>query len=329
MALDGNNREDLLAAYRTLLQIRAFETTTEDLFLNGRIPGFVHTYIGEEAIAVGVCSALRLDDYIVSTHRGHGHAIAKGVELNGLMAELYGKVTGVCRGRGGSMHVADFSKGVLGANGIVAAGTVIATGAAMSIRHRNSDQVAVCFFGDGGINKGTLHESMNFCATKKLPVIFVCENNQYAQFTSRTRTTSVDDLSQRAIGYGIPGTGINGNDLPAVASTADEAVTRARGGGGPSLIVADTYRIGGHYVGDAQVYRTRSEVEEQLQRDPILHFEAELRAAGFADDALVDAERTAAQALVDDAVAFAETSEFPDPDDAMRYVFTEAEGEAQ
>ena len=330
VALDGQKREELLAAYRKLLQIRAFETTVEKLFLKGKIPGFVHSYVGEEAIAVGVCSALQAEDYIVSTHRGHGHAIAKGVEINGLMAELYGKVTGVCKGRGGSMHVADFSKGVLGANGIVAAGTVIATGAAMSIRYRGSDQVAVCFFGDGGINKGTVHEAMNFCAVKELPVIFICENNQYAQFTSREQTTSIEDLSQRGAGYGIPSSRIDGNNLLEVAGASTEAVDRARSGLGPTFIVADTYRIGGHYIGDAQVYRSKEEVDEQQQRrDPILLLEALLKSTGFADDASIESERTAAQVLINTAVAFAEVSDLPDPSEAMRYVFTEVDEELQ
>jgi pyruvate dehydrogenase E1 component alpha subunit len=228
--------ETLVAMHRTMVRIRLFEERVQELFLGRKLPGFVHVYVGEEAVAAGVCSVLHADDYITSTHRGHGHAIAKGVGLDRLMAELYGKATGVCRGRGGSMHVADFSLGMLGANGIVAAGCGIAAGAALSAAYRGSGQVAVSFFGDGGVNKGSFHEALNFAAVRRLPVVYVCENNQYAQYTAIGRTTAVDDLARRADGYGIPGSTVDGNDAVAVHAAAAAAVERARAGEGPTFL---------------------------------------------------------------------------------------------
>ena len=323
MAADFNDMETNREAYRKLFLIRAFEEKLEALFAKGKIPGFVHTYIGQEAIAVGVCANLRTDDYVTSTHRGHGHAIAKGIDLNGLMAEVFGKVTGICKGRGGSMHVADFSKGILGANGIVAAGTVIAAGAGLSIQTRQADQVVICFFGDGGINKGTVHEAMNFCSVKKLPVVFVCENNQYAQFTSRKETTSVSDLSLRGAAYGIPAVSVDGNDLLKVVEVSKAAIADARAGIGPTLVVADTYRFGGHYVGDQQAYRSKEEVAERRRRDPLLLFEDHLVQQGLADKEALESERESILELVDKAVAFAEQSEYPEVRSVTDYVFTD------
>ena len=323
MAADFNDMETNREAYRKLFLIRAFEEKLEALFAKGKIPGFVHTYIGQEAIAVGVCAIQRTDDYVTSTHRGHGHAIAKGIDLNGLMAEVFGKVTGICKGRGGSMHVADFSKGILGANGIVAAGTVIAAGAGLSIQTRQEDQVVICFFGDGGINKGTVHEAMNFCSVKKLPVVFVCENNQYAQFTSRKVTTSVSDLSLRGAAYGIPAVSVDGNDLLKVVEVSKAAIADARAGIGPTLVVADTYRFGGHYVGDQQAYRSKEEVAERRRRDPLLLFEDHLVQQGLADKEALESERESILELVDKAVAFAEQSEYPEVRSVTDYVFTD------
>jgi len=323
VAADFNDMETNREAYRKLFLIRAFEEKLEALFAKGKIPGFVHTYIGQEAIAVGVCANLRTDDYVTSTHRGHGHAIAKGIDLNGLMAEVFGKVTGICKGRGGSMHVADFSKGILGANGIVAAGTVIAAGAGLSIQTRQEDQVVICFFGDGGINKGTVHEAMNFCSVKKLPVVFVCENNQYAQFTSRKVTTSVSDLSLRGAAYGIPAVSVDGNDLLKVVEVSKAAIADARAGIGPTLVVADTYRFGGHYVGDQQAYRSKEEVAERRRRDPLLLFEDHLVQQGLADKEALESERESILELVDKAVAFAEQSEYPEVRSVTDYVFTD------
>ena len=305
-----------------MVLIRVFETRVEELFAAGKLPGFVHTYLGEEAIAVGVCSLLRPDDYITSTHRGHGHALAKGMEPAALMAELYGRADGACRGRGGSMHVADFSLGMLGANGVVGGGFGIAAGAALSARYRGTDQVAVCFFGDGGINKGTFHEALNFASVHRLGVVYVCENNQYAQFTSRRRTTAVDDLAVRAGAYAMVGETVDGNDVAAVAAAAARAIERARAGEGPTLLNMETYRLGGHYVGDAEVYRDTSEVDEHRSGDPIRRWEAVLAERGW----LTDDERAAvwrdAADVVGEAEQRAETADPPEPDTALEDVFT-------
>ena len=312
----------LHAMHRTMVRIRLFEERVQELFLARKLPGFVHVYLGEEAVAAGVCAALRPDDYITSTHRGHGHAIAKGVGLDRLMAELYGKETGVCCGRGGSMHVADFGLGMLGANGIVAAGCGIATGAGLSALYRGSGQVAACFFGDGGINKGAFHEAMNFAAVKRLPVVFVCENNRYAQYTAFERTTSVQDLARRADGYGIAGVTVDGNDALAVHEAALAAVERARSGEGPTLLNAETYRYGGHFVGDAEEYRTKDEVAGWHEHDPIPRLEAALAAAGVLDDEAKAAVWEEVAAEVAAAEAFAEESPYPDPAGALEGVFT-------
>ena len=326
MSLTETMTPDLaLRIHRTMVRIRVFESRVEELFKAGELPGFVHTYIGQEAIAAGVCAALNSDDYITSTHRGHGHAIAKGMELGPIMAELYGKETGACRGRGGSMHVADFSVGMLGANGIVAGGLGIAAGAALSARYRGTRQVAVGFFGDGGINKGTFHEALNFAATHRLGVVFVCENNQYAQFTSRLRTTAVVDLSVRASAYGIPGVTVDGNDASATYRQALEAVVRAREGGGPTLLNMETYRFGGHYVGDAEVYRDSAEVEDRRRSDPILRWEQVLTAGELMPDGLRARTWEEAEQEVASAVRFAEESPYPDGSTALENVFTEAD----
>ena len=308
--------------HRTMVRIRLFEERVQELFLARKLPGFVHVYLGEEAVAAGVCAALLPDDYITSTHRGHGHAIAKGVGLDRLMAELYGKETGVCRGRGGSMHVADFGLGMLGANGIVAAGCGIATGAGLSALYRGTGQVVVCFFGDGGINKGTFHEAMNFAAVKRLPVVFVCENNRYAQYTAFERTTSMPDLARRADGYRVAGVAVDGNDVLAVHRATLAAVGRARSGEGPTLLSAETYRYGGHFVGDAEEYRSKEEVADWRERDPIPRLEAALLAAGVLDEDARAAvwEEVAAEVVA--AEAFAEESPYPDPAGALEGVFT-------
>ena len=320
---DPMTPEVALGIHRTMVRIRVFESRVEKLFGAGKLPGFVHTYLGQEAIAAGVCAVLGRDDYITSTHRGHGHAIAKGIELGPIMAELYGKETGTCRGRGGSMHVADFSIGMLGANGIVGGGLGIAAGAALSARHRGTDQVAVAFFGDGGINKGTFHEALNFAATHRLGVVYVCENNQYAQFTSRLRTTSVEDLSVRAAAYGIPGNTVDGNDAAATYRSTLEAVARARAGGGPTLLNMETYRMGGHYVGDAEVYRDAAEVEARRRADPISRWESLLVAHGVMSEGQRSEAWNRANMDVSEAIRFAEESPLPAGDSALDAVFTE------
>ena len=321
---NGVSPETALDIHRVMVRIRVFESRVEQLFLDGKLPGFVHTYLGEEAIAAGVCALLRTDDYITSTHRGHGHAIAKGMTTDVLMAELYGKKTGVCRGRGGSMHVADFSLGMLGANGIVGGGFGIATGAALSARFRGTDQVTVCFFGDGAINKGTFHEALNYAAVHQLPVVFVCENNQYAQFTALAKTTSVDDLALRAIAYGMTGHTIDGNDAGEVHNAAAEAVALARSGEGPTLLNMITYRFGGHYVGDPEAYRKSSEVDAHRANDPIGRWEEALTAADWLKETQRERTWEDARAEVLAAEEFAEKSDYPDPAMATDAVFTES-----
>jgi pyruvate dehydrogenase E1 component alpha subunit len=277
---------------------------------------------------VGVCSQLGPDDYITSTHRGHGHAIAKGISLGAMFAELYGRATGACLGRGGSMHVADFSIGMLGANGIVGGGFGIATGAAFAIRYQGRGDVAVCFFGDGAVNKGTFHESLNFAGVHRLPVVFVCENNRYAQFTAAHRTTAVSDISVRAAGYGMVGESVDGNDLLAVLDAAGRAVARARGGEGPTLLNMNTYRHSGHYVGDAEEYRSRDEVtQSQDTADPLVRFTDHVLNTGLLDADDIEALVREVDEAVAAAHRFAVESAPPDPAGALEFVWTTQVGQ--
>ena len=322
---EGMTPDAALGLHRMMVRIRVFENRVAELFGEGKLPGFVHTYVGQEAAAAGVCARLRNDDYITSTHRGHGHALAKGMTMERVMAELFGRETGACRGRGGSMHVADFSLGMLGANGIVAGGLGIAAGAGLSARLRGTDQAAAAFFGDGGINKGSFHEALNFASVHRAPVVFVCENNQYAQFTHRSRTTAVEDLSVRAAAYGVPGERVDGNDAGAVYGAAGTAVGRARAGEGPTLLVLDTYRFGGHYVGDAEVYREAEEVEARRAADPIRRWEERLAGEGLLDEAEREETWERAEAETAAAEEFAERSPLPARDGALQWVFTERE----
>ena len=321
--LIGLDADTACAIHRTMVRIRVFESRVTELFVAGRLPGFVHTYLGQEAIAAAVCEHLRTDDFITSTHRGHGHAIAKGMRTDRLMAELFGRETGANRGRGGSMHVADFSLGMLGANGIVGGGFGIAAGAGLSALHRGSGQVAVCFFGDGGINKGPFHESLNFASVKALPVVFVCENNQYAQFTAISRTSAVADLATRAAAYAMPGITVDGNDAGAVSAAAGGAIEAARRREGPALLVCVTYRHSGHYVGDAEAYRDAAEVGQWKAADPITRLEAALIKAGWLDAPRIEAVWDAARAETAAAEDFAEASPDPPADTALRYVYTD------
>jgi len=318
-------RDTLLQLYRTMVTIRLFEEKVHELFTAGQIPGFVHLYIGEEAIATGVCSALRTDDYITSTHRGHGHTIAKGARLNPMMAELFGRRTGYCKGKGGSMHIADFSIGMLGANGVVGGGFNIATGAGLSAKIRKTDQVAVCFFGDGASNRGTFHEAINMASAWKLPVLFVCENNQWASTTPYRTTTAIENIADRARGYGIPGVVVDGNDVFAVQDAAAEAVARARAGQGPTLLEAKTYRIMGHYVGDPEKYRTRDEVNQMKALCPITRFEEGCKADQTLSPNDLQQVRQAVASEVEAAVAFAQASPYPEPEEAMEDLFYESE----
>ena len=312
----------LLSLYRKMVTVREFETMAGEHFAAGEIPGFIHLSIGQEGSSVGVCSALRADDYLTTTHRGHGHMIAKGADLKKMVAELYGKVTGYCKGKGGSMHIADFSIGILGANGVVAGGLPIITGAGLSIKLRKTDQVAVCFFGDGASNRGPVHEAMNMASIWKLPVIFCVENNQFASTTPVTYACSVGDICTRAAGYGIPGVAVDGNDVLAVREAAQEAVARARRGDGPTLLENKTYRIRGHFEGDPQRYRTDEEVQSwQKERDPIFRFGSLLKEKEILTDERSDQIRKDVLAELDEALAFAKDSPFPAPEDALNDLY--------
>ena len=321
--LEDLGEENALAYLREMVKIRAFETRVGVLFLDGQLPGFVHSCAGQEAIAVGVCSSLLLTDFVTSTHRGHGHSIAKGISLNSIFAELFGKVTGACHGRGGSMHVADFSIGMLGANGIVGGGYGIAVGAALSCKYRKTSEVVVCFFGDGALNKGTFHESLNFAGLHKLPVVFVCENNGYAQFTDMRRTTANENIASRADAYGMHGDTLDGNDLLEVIGAIKIAIVRARSGLGPTLLDMKSYRFSGHYVGDAEVYRSKDEVDLMKQKDPIERFKAKLCNYGWLDQVKFDALQGEIDQEIGLSEKFARDSAFPLPSDALKYVFSE------
>src|SRR5207253_9076862 len=262
-------KDTLRWMYERMRLIRQFEERLHQDFAAGKIPGFVHLYAGEEAVAVGACAHLRDDDFITSTHRGHGHCIAKGVNIREMMAEIYGKSGGACKGKGGSMHIADVNKGMLGANGIVGGGFPLAAGAGLTAKFNGKGQVAVCFFGDGAGNQGTFHEGLNLAGIWKLPVIFVAEINGYAESTPVTYHMSCRDIADRAAGYGMPGVSVDGLDVFAVYEAAGEDISRARRGEGPSLIECKTYRYYGHFEGDAITYRTKEELASYLERDPI------------------------------------------------------------
>jgi pyruvate dehydrogenase E1 component alpha subunit len=314
--------ELLLRLYRTMYSIRRFEETVSGLAGMGRIPGFmIHLYVGQEAIAAGVGAALRADDYIVSTHRGHGHLIAKGGRLDLMMAELMGKEAGYCRGRGGSMHITSAELGSLGANGIVGAGLVIAPGAALSAKLRGTDQVTACFFGDGASNQGTFHEGLNLAATWGLPVVFFCENNGYGFSTPRGRHQSVARISQRALAYDIPGITIDGNDVLEVYTAAEWAVERARKGGGPALIEATTFRWHGHFEDDDDDYRSKDEKAAFAESCPIDCFERTCVDHGWVKAAVFEGIRGEVDSQVEQAVAFAEQCEEPLPEDDASLVF--------
>lgn len=319
-------RDKLLAMYRTMRRIRCFEERVRDLSIANEIPGFVHVSIGEEASATGVGAALRLTDRITSTHRGHGHLIAKGARLDRMMAEIFGRRCGYCKGKGGSMHIADFALGILGANGIVGAGLPIATGSALAAVIQGRDDVTVSFFGDGAANEGAFHESLNLAAIWKLPVVFACENNGFGEFTPAQTVTSVADIAVRAQAYGIPGQIVDGNDVVAVHQAAAEAVARARRGEGPTLIECKTYRWEGHVVGEHAMigtgqYRERAEIEQWRARCPIARMEKWLTERGLATADVFEAVAGEVRAEVEAAVEFARASESPDPKEVAEDLF--------
>ncbi|WML28124.1 thiamine pyrophosphate-dependent dehydrogenase E1 component subunit alpha [Neobacillus sp. OS1-33] len=308
--------------YQKMLEIRKFEDRVHELFATGILPGFVHLYAGEEAVAVGVCAHLTDSDSITSTHRGHGHCIAKGCDLNGMMAEIYGKVTGLCKGKGGSMHIADLDKGMLGANGIVGGGFPLAAGAALTAKYKKTDNVSICFFGDGAQNHGTFHEGVNLAAIWKLPVVFIAENNGYAEATPFTYASSCKSIVDRAVGYNIPAIKVDGKDVLAVYQAAEEAVQRARRGEGPTLIECVTYRNYGHFEGDAQKYKTEQEkLEHKVEKDAIIFFRQYLlNEQILSEETIVSLEESVDRA-VDQAVKFSEESPFPDASELLTDVY--------
>lgn len=315
------SKAKLAEMYRKMLEIRSFEEKVFELYGQNLVPGTIHLYAGEEAVAVGVCSCLRKDDYITSTHRGHGHCIAKGAELKRTMAEILGKKTGYCKGKGGSMHIADFAVGMLGATAVVGAGLPIAVGAALSAKLRKTDQVAACFFGEGASNQGTFHESINMASAWTLPVIFVCENNLYAMGTRQSRIMNLEDIADRAASYGIPGVKVDGNDVLAVFEASQKAVDRARRGDGPTLVECKTYRHKGHSRVDPAKYRPKEEVEQWMARDPLRRFkETLLQNSLFSEAELRGVEEKVAGGI-EEAVKFALQSPYPAPEEALEDVY--------
>ena len=317
------DRERAGHIYLTMVRIRAFESKALKLFEENKLRGSVHLYIGEEAVAATVCSRLTDDDYITSTHRGHGHCIAKGADLNKSMAELMGKAIGYCKGRSGSMHIADFTQGNLGANAIVGGGIPIAVGAALSAKLQKQDRVAVSFFGDGASNEGTFHESLNMASIWKLPIIFVCENNGYGISVPVSESTSVKDISVRGAAYDMPGETVDGNDVEAIDAAFARALERAKSGQGPSLIECKTYRWMGHWTGDPQTYRTREEVNSWKAKDPIKRWREKLIAAGLYTAAELDQMDQSAEEETTAATEFALNSPNPDPAHVLDDVFYE------
>ena len=306
------SRDDMLEMYRKMVRIRFFEEKARALTLEGRMYGALHLYIGEEAVAVGVCACLRETDCVTSTHRGHGHCIAKGADTKRMMAELFGKATGYCKGKGGSMHIADISKGIIGANGIVGAGLPIAAGVAFAQKYNGEDNVTVVFFGDGASNRGTFHESLNMAASQKLPLIFVCENNNYAMSTSFDYHSNNKTIAQRAGAYDIPGARADGNDVMAVYDATMGAVERARSGGGPTLLEFTTWRHYGHFLNDSQLYKDPNDQERWIADDPIPRFENYLTENSVFNISELDLIKAGITEEIAQAVKFGEES--PEPE---------------
>ena len=310
--------------YRNMLRIRRFEERLAEESAQGNIPGLLHLYVGEEAVAVGACSALRKDDYITSTHRGHGHCIAKGGDLRKMMAELFGKETGYCKGRGGSMHIAAPDIGIVGCSGIAGAGILIGAGVALSIKLRKTDQVCVSFFGDGASNTGAFHEGMNLAALWQLPVVYVLENNLYAISTPASRSTRLKNISDRATAYGMHGVIADGMDVLSVYEAVSDAVARARRGEGPTLVECKTYRFRGHHEGDpkkGETYRAKQEMDDWEKRDAILRLAERTIKDRKVTQAELDTINQEVMKEIDDAVAFAKQSPSPKPEDATSYLF--------
>jgi TPP-dependent pyruvate/acetoin dehydrogenase alpha subunit len=307
--------------FATMALIRAFETRVAELYRDGEIPGFVHTSLGQEAVAAGVGGALADGDYVATTHRGHGHCLARGMEVGGMMAELFARGAGICHGKGGSMHIADPSRGVLGANAIVGASLPLAVGAGLSSKHLRQGRVAVAFFGEGAVNQGAFHEAVNLAAIWSLPVLLVCENNVYAEFSDSRTLTRVPSVAERCGAYGVEAAVVDGNDVAAVYRLTAEAAERCRGGDGPFLIEAETYRWHGHYEGDSQPYKPEEEATSWHERDPLEVSAARLLEEGGSSSEELDAIRSEAAARVEAAIERARSLPAPDPEEAYADVF--------
>jgi pyruvate dehydrogenase E1 component alpha subunit len=315
--------EKLLEMYRSMYLLRRFEETVNELYMLGKIPSTLHLYIGQEAVAVGVSAHLRKDDYVLSTHRPHGHALAKGVSPDAIMAELYGKATGTCKGKGGSMHVGDMEVGMPPAIAIVGGNAPIAAGAALAFKLQSSDRVSVCYFGDGATNEGAWHEALNAAAIWDLPVVFVCENNLYAASTPFNLAFRIENVAQRAGAYGIPAAVVDGNDVLAVYQAAGEAVARARAGEGPTLVECMTYRLCGHSRSDPRTYRSNEEEEHWQSKDPLPRFRSRLGNEGGVSEAEILEVEDAVEEALKESISFAESSPEPDPADLYTDVFKE------
>jgi pyruvate dehydrogenase E1 component alpha subunit len=323
IAVKPNDVEQLLHSYEQMAKIREFEERVNELYMKALMPGLAHLYSGQEAVAVGVCEALRRDDYITSTHRGHGHCLAKGAAVDRMFAELLGKEAGFCKGKGGSMHIADPDSGNLGANAIVGGSMGIATGAALSAKMRGSDQVAVCFFGDGAVAQGLLYEVMNMAALWKLPVIYVCENNNYSEYTHRTETLA-GEIPDRARAFGIPAETVDGQDVQQVNEAMQRLVERARRGEGPAFLECLTYRYYGHHVGDINrtYYRSKEEEQEWREhRDPLTLLEERLTRQGLADAALFEHIQSDVKAEVEAGLQFALNAPYPEASEVTEDVY--------
>jgi pyruvate dehydrogenase E1 component alpha subunit len=317
-----NMHNDLMKdLYKTMIKIRRFEEATAKYYAAGLIPGFVHLYIGEEAIATGACAAIQNNDFITSTHRGHGHLIAKSGDLKLMMAELFAKRTGYCKGKGGSMHICDLNLGIIGSNGIVGAGLPIAVGVGYGAQVMDQKQVCLCFFGDGAANRGTFHESINLASTWNLPVVYICENNLYGISGCARETMNICDISERSKSYDIPGYSIDGNDVVSVYLTTLEAVNNARNGKGPSLIECKTWRHRGHWEGDLDQYRDKDEHTAWLLKDPIVNFANKLIKEGVLDQSHLDKIDDEIKAEVEEAIEFAKASDYPDTEELYRDVY--------
>ena len=315
-------KDALLKMFYLMVKIRRVEERLLELFAQGKIPGFIHVSIGQEAVPVGVCSCLKPGDFILTTHRGHGHALAKGVDLKRFMAEIFGRRDGYCRGRGGSMHVASNELGLIGSNGIVGGGIPISLGTAFASVYKGNDRVTVSFFGDGASNEGTFHESLNLAALWDLPVVFCCENNEWAEFTPKRVHMRIEKISERAVSYGIPGVTVDGDDVLSVQEEAERAIARARKGEGPTLLECKTHRWFGHFAGDAQKYRSPKEIEEAKGFDPILRFQETLFKLKYLKPEDVKRLELKVKSEIDEAVAFAVNSPVPTDDNLLEDVYS-------